>query len=59
MKLRLIAFTDRGMALAQRLAAALDGQAARCGAPLPLSQWTGEAFAEPPNSFVSPMYARA
>lgn len=46
MKLRLIAFTDRGMALAQRLAAALDGQATRCGAPLSLSQWTGEAFDE-------------
>lgn len=46
MKLRLIAFTDRGMALAQRLAAALDGQATRCGAPLSLSQWTGEAFAK-------------
>ena len=34
MKLRLIAFTDRGMVLAQRLAAALDGQATRCGAPV-------------------------
>lgn len=48
MTVRLLAFTDRGYALAQTLAAALDGQAARCGAPLGLADWTAAAWRESP-----------
>lgn len=40
----LLAFTDRGQRLAETLADALHGQAARCGRPLSLSQWTAEHF---------------
>ena len=46
MTVRLLAFTDRGYALAQTLAAALDGQAARCGAPQGLAEWTAAAWKE-------------
>ena len=42
--LRCIAFTDKGFALARRLAAALDGTAVRCGGDVTLSGWTAEGF---------------
>lgn len=44
MILRLLAFTDRGYALARSLAEELEGEAARCGAPLGLAEWTAGAF---------------
>lgn len=44
MTVRLLAFTDKGLALAQRLAAALGGEAARCGGAVTLAGWTAEAF---------------
>jgi len=44
MTLELIAFSDRGMELARRLAGGLGGTASRGGRDLPLSQWTGRAF---------------
>lgn len=44
MSIRLLAFTDRGFALAERLAEGLSGEAARCGAPLSLAAWTADAF---------------
>lgn len=44
MTVRLIAFTDRGEALAARLAAALKGQSQRCNQPLRLAEWTRQAF---------------
>lgn len=45
MNLRLLAFTDRGEALARRLAGDLPGgRAERCGRPLGLEAWTAEAF---------------
>lgn len=40
----LLAFTDRGFSLADRLAKALSGEAARCGAGLRLDRWTADAF---------------
>lgn len=46
MTLRLLAFTDRGFALAQTLAETLGGEAARCGAPLGLAEWTAESFSQ-------------
>lgn len=46
MTLRLLAFTDRGFALAQTLAGALDGEAARCGPSLGLAEWTAESFSQ-------------
>ena len=46
MTLRLLAFTDRGFTLAQTLAEALDGEAARCGAPLGLAEWTAGGFSQ-------------
>lgn len=42
--IELLAFTDKGQRLAETLAGALGGQAARCGCPLSLSQWTAEHF---------------
>ena len=45
MKLSLIAFTERGMALAEKLAAALGGEAFRCGGSVPLAEWTKKHFA--------------
>lgn len=44
--LRCIAFTDKGFALAQRLAHALDGTALRCGGDITLAGWTAEGFAQ-------------
>ena len=44
MSLFLIAFTDRGKALADTLAAALDGESVRCGEPLGLREWTAAHF---------------
>ena len=44
MNLRYLAFSDRGEALAARLAEALGGKASRCSRPLSLAEWTGEAF---------------
>ena len=46
MTLRLLAFTDRGLALARTLAEGLGGEAARCGAPLGLQEWTAEGFSQ-------------
>lgn len=39
-----IAFTDRGKALADALASALGGVAARCGEPMRLKEWTAAHF---------------
>lgn len=44
MNLFLIAFTDRGKALADTLAAALGGEAMRCGEPLGIREWTDLHF---------------
>ena len=44
MRLFLIAFTDRGKALADTLAAALGGEAVRCGEPLGIREWTDLHF---------------
>lgn len=46
MKVRLLAFTDRGEALARTLAKGLGGEAARCGAPAGLADWTAAAFSQ-------------
>ena len=42
--LRCISFTDKGFALARRLAAALEGTAVRCGGDVTLAGWTAEGF---------------
>ena len=44
--LRYLAFSDKGEALAERLAAALGGEAARCGPSQPLADWTRRAFSQ-------------
>ncbi len=44
MNLAILAFTDRGYALAQTLAAKLEGQAWRSGEPLTLYDWTAQWF---------------
>ena len=46
MSIRIISFTDRGDALAGRLAEDLGGEAMRCGKLLPLEDWTARSFAE-------------
>lgn len=46
MIIRLLAFSEKGLSLAQGLASALDGKAQRCNAPLSLADWTARAFAE-------------
>ena len=46
MNIRIISFTNRGEALAFRLAQALGGEAMRCGKPLGLQDWTVRGFAE-------------
>ena len=46
MKISLIAFTERGLALAKKLAAALDGEAVRCPEEASLSDWTRRRFAD-------------
>ena len=45
MKISLIAFTERGLALAKKLADALDGEAVRCPEDTSLSDWTQNRFA--------------
>lgn len=44
MNVQLIAFTERGEALAKRLAEDLGGETMRCGQPLSLQIWTRRAF---------------
>lgn len=44
MRLYYLAFSARGLALAQTLAAALGGEAVRCGGPVTLAGWTAEHF---------------
>lgn len=44
MKLYYLAFSARGLALAQKLAASLGGEAARCGGPVTLQGWTEAHF---------------
>lgn len=46
MQLRYLTFSDRGEALATRLAAGLGGTVSRCGRPLSLAAWTQAAFAQ-------------
>lgn len=46
MTVRLLAFTDRGYALAERLAGELGGEAARCGADCTLAGWTAAGFSD-------------
>lgn len=46
MSVRLLAFTDTGFALAEKLAKALEGQAERCGRPMNLDEWTKRAFSQ-------------
>ena len=45
MKLYYLAFSSRGLALAQKLASALGGRAERCGGPVTLAGWTADHFA--------------
>ena len=45
MKISVIAFTERGRSLAEKLAAALDGEAVRCPEDTSLSDWTRNRFA--------------
>lgn len=45
MKLAYLAFTEKGFALARRLAGALGGEAMRCNKPLGLREWTERQFA--------------
>ena len=45
MNLYYLAFSPRGLALAQKLAEALGGEAVRCGGPVTLGGWTAEHFA--------------
>lgn len=45
MTVRLLAFTQKGMEMARRLAAELSGEAARCGEGCTLDAWTADAFA--------------
>lgn len=42
--IHIISFTDKGQRLAEKIADILDGQAVRCGAEHPLSEWTGDSF---------------
>ncbi len=44
MKTAYVAFTDRGMALARRMAAALGGEPWRCGVGMSLDEWTRQQF---------------
>lgn len=45
MKIALIAFTEQGKALADRLALSLGGEAVRCGGDAALGPWTAKQFA--------------
>lgn len=42
--IQIISFTDKGQRLAEKIADILDGQAVRCGAEHPLSEWTRSFF---------------
>ncbi len=46
MSIRILSFTDRGQALAERLSGKLPGTAMRCGKPLSLDQWAAQAWME-------------
>lgn len=46
LKLAFLAFTEKGLALADSLAQALGGSVMRCGKPDSLSDWTQKQFAE-------------
>lgn len=46
MRLRYLAFSDKGEALAVRLAGVLGGEASRCNRPLSLADWTREGFSQ-------------
>ena len=46
MTVRLLAFTEQGLALAETLAEMLDGEVSRCGESCPLDRWTAAAFRE-------------
>lgn len=46
MQLAYLSFSDRGEALAERLAAALGGEASRCGRDCSLADWTRSHFAQ-------------
>lgn len=46
MRLTYLSFSAKGEALASRLAAALGGEASRCGQPLSLDEWTRAAFGQ-------------
>ena len=46
MQLTYLSFSDRGEALAARLAAALGGEAARCGRSVSLDEWTRASFGQ-------------
>lgn len=52
METHLIAFTARGMALAETLARALGGSAVRCGREIKLQQWAGQHFSADALVFV-------
>ena len=44
--IHIISFTDKGQRLAERIADILEGQAVRCGAEHPLSEWTRNSFSK-------------
>ena len=46
MRLAFLAFTEKGLALANSLAQALGGTVTRCGKPEPLAEWTEKRFAD-------------
>ena len=46
MRLMYLSFSDKGEALASRLAETLGGEASRCNRPRALAQWTRTAFAQ-------------
>lgn len=46
MKLQFLSFTDRGEALAERLAHSMGGAATRCGRGISLHEWTERGFLE-------------
>lgn len=44
--IHIISFTDKGQRLAEKIADILEGQAVRCGAEYPLSEWTRNSFSK-------------
>lgn len=44
--IHIISFTDKGQRLAEKIADILEGQAVRCGAEHPLSEWTRNSFSK-------------